>query len=91
MAWYSVLLSPHHVWTCDVVFACPQVVLLTKIDLPHVAASAAQTVRDLKAAAGHGRVLAISSHGRDNLRELLARTSKLLEQMDLREQGTADE
>jgi GTP-binding protein len=59
----------------------PQVVVLTKTDLPHVAEHAEQTVRLLKEASGHGRVIAISSVAQRNLKTLLSRTSSILEQL----------
>lgn len=60
-------------------------VVLTKTDLPHVEGHAEVTLAKLKAASGHGRVIAISSAGRRNLKSLLSRTSSLLEQVERRE------
>lgn len=60
---------------------CPQVVLLTKTDLPQVAEAAPRILMELKEAAGHGRVIAISSHGQRNLKALLTRTNALLQQV----------
>ena len=65
--------------------ATPQVVLLTKADLPHVADEVEERLAALKGAVGHGRVLSISSHDGQNLAMLLQRTRKLLDQMRDRE------
>ena len=69
--------------------ATPQVVLLTKTDLPHVADSVDAKVSALQAAVKHKRVLSISSHDGQNLAVLLQRTLKLLGQMDQREKEAA--
>ena len=66
--------------------ATPQIVVLTKADLPHVAANAGRTLAALKAAAGHARVILISSADGNNLRALLGRTSALLGQIEHRAQ-----
>ena len=58
--------------------AIPQVVVLTKADLPEAAERAAATLEALKAAAGHGRAMTISSLARKNLAPLLKRTSAIL-------------
>ena len=60
----------------------PQVVVLTKTDLPHVAARAPESLAALKKAAKHGRVISASSHESKNIKKLLQRTRKLLDQMD---------
>ena len=65
---------------------CPQVVVLTKTDLPHVASTADVTMRRLKEACGHGRAIAISSHSQSNLKELLARTNNLLQRVAARDE-----
>jgi GTP-binding protein len=62
--------------------ATPQVVILTKTDLPHVAASASEKLAALKAASRHSRVLSVSSHEGRNLQTLLKRTRGLLDQLD---------
>ena len=64
----------------------PQVVVLTKSDLPHVADAVDTKLAALKAAATHSRVLSISSHGRENLRTLLQRSRALLDQLAARQQ-----
>ena len=60
----------------------PQVIVLTKADLPNVAARLPEALAALKAAARHERVLAISSHDGSNLDPLLRRTRTLLDQLD---------
>ena len=60
----------------------PQVVVYTKADLPHVAERAADTVAALKVAAGHGRVLTLSSQDGRNVKPLLSRARSILDQMD---------
>lgn len=62
--------------------AAPQVILLTKTDLPHVAETVDEKLAALKAAVKHGRVLSLSSHGGSNVRKLLKRTRSLLDQLD---------
>jgi len=63
----------------------PQVVLLTKIDLPEVKETAQDKVAALKKAAGHGRVLAVSSHAQQNVGHLLKRMRSLVDQVDEKE------
>ena len=65
--------------------ATPQVIVLTKGDLPEAASHVAAKIEALKAAAGHGRVIAISSVERKNLRALLKRTGALLDTLDRKE------
>ena len=60
----------------------PQAIVLTKADLPNVAARLPEALAALKAAARHERVLAISSHDGSNLDPLLRRTRTLLDQLD---------
>lgn len=60
----------------------PQVIVFTKADLPHVAERAADTLAALKVAAGHGRVIVLSSHEGRNVKQLLGRTRSVLDQMD---------
>lgn len=60
----------------------PQVVLLTKVDLPEVKETAQDKVAALKEAVGHGRVLAISSHSQQNVGQLLRRMRSLVDQVD---------
>ena len=62
--------------------ATPQVVVLTKVDLPGVAESADEKLAALKASVGHGRVLGLSSHEGHNVRNLLRRTRSLLDDLD---------
>ena len=66
----------------------PQVVVFTKTDQPHVAEKAEEAVEALKAAAGHGRVLALSSHDMSNVPVLLKRARSLLDQMETRRTGS---
>jgi GTPase len=63
----------------------PQVVLLTKTDLPHVAEGLRTKLRALKAAVPHSRVMSLSSHQGTNLRKLLRRTRGLLDELDGRD------
>mmetsp|Transcript_49539 Transcript_49539/g.84758 ORF Transcript_49539/g.84758 Transcript_49539/m.84758 type:complete len:394 (-) Transcript_49539:182-1363(-) len=62
--------------------AMPQAVLLTKVDLTHVKASLPEKLKELKAAAGHSRVIALSSADGTNVPDLLLRTHRLLRKMD---------
>lgn len=66
-----------------------QVVVLTKADLPHVAARADETLAALRAATPHKRLLCISARSGDNLRELVRRTRLLLDKLDDRAVATA--
>mmetsp|Transcript_24215 Transcript_24215/g.52227 ORF Transcript_24215/g.52227 Transcript_24215/m.52227 type:complete len:397 (-) Transcript_24215:26-1216(-) len=66
----------------------PQVVVLTKADLPHVEKRVCSTLEGLRAAVRHQRVLSISSRSGLNLQELQRRTQLLLRQIDEREQST---
>ena len=56
----------------------PQVVVLNKLDKPEVAAKKDELLRDLAAAAGHKRVIAISAASGDGVATLLPRIHKLL-------------
>eukprot|EP00908_Phaeocystis_cordata_P022128 Transcript_4549.p1 GENE.Transcript_4549~~Transcript_4549.p1 ORF type:complete len:412 (-),score=126.04 Transcript_4549:19-1254(-) len=69
----------------------PQVVVLTKADLPHVAAKAEETLAALRAVVPHKRILCISAQDGANLKMLVQRTRALLDQMDSKEaaQGAA--
>ena len=69
--------------------ATPQVIVLTKCDLPDVASDVSASLEALKTAAGHGRVIAISSVERKNLRALLKRTGALLDALDRKERTRA--
>jgi len=60
----------------------PQVVVLTKIDLPHVANRVNTTLAALRAAMQHQRLICISSKSGERLRELLVRTRQVLNKMD---------
>ena len=71
--------------------AVPQVVILTKVDLPNVAESADDKLQKLKDAVGHGRVLTLSSHEGHNLKNLLKRTRRLLDDMDERTPRSGDD
>ena len=74
--------------------AAPQCVVLTKTDLPHVAEDLDARLASLRAAARHGRVLAISAASsagggaaqeeRARLRKLLSKTRSALDQMEAR-------
>jgi len=59
--------------------ATPQAVVLTKSDLPHVAADLSKKLEALKAVVGHARMMAISSADGSNLKDLLIRTKSLLQ------------
>lgn len=59
----------------------PQVVLLTKTDLPEVAETLEAKMEALKSEVRHGRVLSISSHTQSNLRELLLRMRRLIDKV----------
>jgi len=63
----------------------PQVVVLTKADLPHVAARAEVTLAALREAVPHQRILCISAESGTNLTPLVQRTRSLLDAMDARE------
>lgn len=52
----------------------PQVVVLNKIDLPHVEARQAEIMAKLKSSMPHSRLLAISAAGRINVDDLVRRT-----------------
>jgi len=54
-------------------------VVLSKADLPHVAARVPATLEALKAVVPHGRILPISAHSRVNLESLVGRTYKLVQ------------
>ena len=56
----------------------PQVVVLNKLDVPEVRHRAPELMQQLKAAAGHGRVMNVSAATGENCRELLRRTAKLV-------------
>jgi GTPase len=56
----------------------PQAVVLTKTDLPHVRAGLPRKLAELRAAAGHLRVLSISSLDGTNVRDLVIRTNGML-------------
>ena len=56
----------------------PQVVVLNKLDKPEVAAKKDELLKDLAAAAGHKRVIAISAASGDGVATLLPRIHKLL-------------
>ena len=56
----------------------PQVVVLNKLDKPEVAAKKDELLRELAAAAGHKRVIAISAASGDGVATLLPRIHKLL-------------
>ena len=59
-----------------------QVVVLTKADLPHVAARAEETLAALREAVPHQRILCISAESGTNLTPLVQRTRSLLDSMD---------
>ena len=69
----------------------PQVVVLTKADLPHVAAKAEETLAALRAVVPHKRILCITAQDGATLKMLVQRTRALLDQMDSKEaaQGAA--
>ncbi|KAL1519103.1 hypothetical protein AB1Y20_003368 [Prymnesium parvum] len=60
----------------------PQIVVLTKLDLPHVEARVPGTIAALKEVMLHKRIMGISSTRGDHLRELLIRTRRTLDQMN---------
>jgi len=60
----------------------PQVVALTKVDLPHVAARTDSTLEALRRVMPNGRLISISSANGTNLLELLSRTRQTLDSMD---------
>ena len=67
-----------------------QVVVLTKADLPHVAADLDERIAALHAAVPHARTLCISSRSGLNVRLLLRRVRALLTAIDgQRERGGA--
>jgi len=66
-----------------------QVVVLTKTDLPHVAARADETLAALQAATPHKRLLCISARSGDTLPELVRRTRALLDALDDRAAAAA--
>lgn len=59
----------------------PQVVVLTKVDLPHVAKRVPALLAALGEVMPHGRLVGVSSADRTNLRLLLARTRQTLDSM----------
>jgi len=65
--------------------ATPQAVVLTKADLPHVADGLDLKLGALAAAAGHGRVMAVSAADGSNVRELLVRTRAMLDREQRRQ------
>lgn len=56
----------------------PQVVVLNKIDIPEVQEKAEQLLQELRKAAGHSRVLAISAATTERVQELMARLKKFV-------------
>jgi GTPase Era involved in 16S rRNA processing len=58
------------------------VVVLNKIDLPHVRAKSGELVEALLSRMGHTRVLEISAAARENTRELMQRVRRLLDKVD---------
>jgi GTP-binding protein len=71
--------------------AMPQAVLLTKTDLPHVRGALPAKLKELREAAGHSRILAVSSADGTNLRDLLVRTHRLLGRMERAELATTND
>eukprot|EP00966_Prymnesium_polylepis_P039081 906955-Prymnesium_polylepis.1 len=69
----------------------PQVVVLTKTDLPHVASRTAETMAGLRAAMRHGRLICVSSQSGERLRELLVRTRQTLDKMDRAADAAAEQ
>ncbi len=67
----------------------PQVIVLTKADLA-AEGSVRRRLEELKAAAGHGRVLCVSSAERTNLKTLLARVRSLLDTLPRTEPAEAE-
>lgn len=65
----------------------PQVVVLSKVDLPHVAARVPAALEALRAVVPHGRILCISAHTGLNVDQLVSRTYKLLRQQAGRQKG----
>eukprot|EP00316_Scyphosphaera_apsteinii_P020673 CAMPEP_0119331364 /NCGR_PEP_ID=MMETSP1333-20130426/80440_1 /TAXON_ID=418940 /ORGANISM="Scyphosphaera apsteinii, Strain RCC1455" /LENGTH=348 /DNA_ID=CAMNT_0007340953 /DNA_START=107 /DNA_END=1153 /DNA_ORIENTATION=+ len=65
----------------------PQVVVLSKADLPHVAARMPMMLDALRKVVPHNRIICISSHSRLNLEMLQIRTSALLAQLTSQKQN----
>lgn len=61
--------------------ATPQVVLVSKAELPHVAERINETVAAIRAVAPHGRILPFSAHSGLNVQQLMQRTHALLRQV----------
>jgi len=57
----------------------PQVIVLNKIDVPEVAEKQEELMNELRQAAGHSRVLAISAATTANVQELMGRLRKFVE------------
>jgi GTPase involved in cell partitioning and DNA repair len=55
-----------------------QVIVVNKIDLPHVRDGLNGLVSELRKAAGHSRVMAISAATTENVRELMGRVLRLV-------------
>lgn len=64
--------------------ATPQAVLLTKIDLPHVAEALPAKLDALTAAAAHGRVMGVSAADGTNVRDLIVRARGMLDRRERR-------
>jgi GTP-binding protein len=58
----------------------PQVVVLSKVDLPHVAARVPAAMEALRAVVPHGRIMCISAQSGVNIEQLVGRTYKLLQE-----------
>lgn len=63
----------------------PQVVILSKSDLPGVAERAPAIMKRLHEVTNHKRILCISAHNGTNLQTLAKRTRSLLDQLDAKE------
>jgi GTP-binding protein len=62
----------------------PQVVVLSKVDLPHVAARVPAALAELRSVVPHGRILCISAQAGLNVDQLVNKTFKLLRQQQAR-------
>lgn len=71
--------------------ATPQAVVLTKVDLPHVAEALDDKLAALAAVAPHGRVMCVSAAAGTNVRELLVRTRSMLDRVERRRAAKSGE